>query len=236
MLQAKPRSNPVNNAEPILAALQYGDSFFPSGAASFSWGLETLTSEGAVSSAQDVHLFVLAQLRGRWVSFDRGVVSAAFEKSSNIDEVLQIDSLVEMQTLASKMREGSHRSGQALLQVHEKMGNKGAAAYRKHVLAAEAHGNLNVMQGFLWARTGMTAKDAVAVSAHSLCVGYLSAAVRLGVIGHIEAQRILKSIHPVISNLCEHPIPICTNLRSFTPMAEIAVMRHQTIDSRLFAN
>jgi urease accessory protein len=226
----------VNSAEPLLAALQHGDSFFPSGAASFSWGLETLTSEGAVSSAQDVQLFVLSQLRGRWVSFDRGVVSAAFEKSGNIDEILKIDALVEMQTLASKMREGSHRSGQALLQVHEKLGNKSAAAYREYVLAAEAPGNLNVMQGFLWAKTGMTAADVVAVSAHSLCVGFLGAAVRLGVIGHVETQRILKIVNPVISDLCKRPMPICTNLRSFTPMAEIAVMRHQNIDSRLFAN
>lgn len=226
----------MNSAEPLLAALQHGDSFFPSGAASFSWGLETLTAEGMVSSSQDVQSYVLSQLRGRWVSFDRGVVSVAFENSGDMDEILRIDSLVEAQTLAHKMREASHRSGQALLQVHEKMGSESAAVYRKHVLAAEAHGNLNVMQGFLWARTGMTAEDAVIVSAHSLCVGLLGAAVRLGIIGHVETQRILKAVHPIIGALCERPIPICTNLRSFTPMAEIAVMRHETIESRLFAN
>jgi len=36
-----------------MALLQYGDSFFPSGAVSFSWGLEVLVSEGRLISFAD---------------------------------------------------------------------------------------------------------------------------------------------------------------------------------------
>jgi len=35
----------------LLGALQYADSFFPSGSVSFSWGLETLHSDRMVMSA-----------------------------------------------------------------------------------------------------------------------------------------------------------------------------------------
>jgi urease accessory protein len=37
----------------LLAALQHADSFFPSGTASFSWGLEALRADGLVRTADD---------------------------------------------------------------------------------------------------------------------------------------------------------------------------------------
>ena len=41
-----------------FALLQWWDSFFPTGAASFSWGLETLRADGRLRNAQDVAGFV----------------------------------------------------------------------------------------------------------------------------------------------------------------------------------
>ena len=38
----------------LLGALQFADSFFPSGSIAFSWGLETLRTDGEVVSAQQV--------------------------------------------------------------------------------------------------------------------------------------------------------------------------------------
>ena len=46
-----------------LAVLQFGDSFFPSGAVSFSWGLEGLSDNGVVTDADAVRAFVIGQLR-----------------------------------------------------------------------------------------------------------------------------------------------------------------------------
>lgn len=220
----------------ILAALQHGDSFFPSGATAFSWGLETLVTERIVSNAADVETLIRAQLKGRWASFDRGIVAAAYKSAGEIDEICRIDSLVEAQTLVNEIRDGSHRSGLALLQVHIKLGNLRAEPYRKLVHASEAFGNLNVMQGFLWADTEMSIDDAEVLSAHTMCVGLLGAAVRLGAIGHVDAQRILRNLHPTINELIDEPPPPLPKLTAFTPIAEIAVMRHEMADSRLFAN
>ena len=55
----------------LLATLQHADSFFPSGAVSFSWGLEALRADGLVQSADDVALFAAGQLRHRWATADR---------------------------------------------------------------------------------------------------------------------------------------------------------------------
>jgi len=226
----------MSKAITMLSALQHGDSFYPSGSSSFSWGLETLVSEGAILDGAGVEMFIRVQLEDRWASFDRAVVSTAYEQSDNLEEICRIDSLVEAQTLTAEMRDGSHRSGHALLQVHEKLNNPRAADYRALIRSSVAYGNLNVMQGFLWAGSGMSVDDTGVVSAHTLCTGLLGAAIRLGVIGHIDAQRILSAMHLTINEVVDSPPPRIDNLQAFTPVSEIAMMRHETIESRLFAN
>lgn len=219
----------------LLAALQYGDSFFPSGAVSFSWGLETLQADGRVTSADQVGAFVADQLRHRWASFDRPVLAAAHGAGGDLEEVRRIDDLVEAQTLAAEQRSGSRRVGAALLAVHEKLGTTGAASYRTLVRVDEAPGHAAVVQGLVLLGTGLSLPAAEAVSAHGLSVGLLGAALRLGIIGHVEAQRCLQALREEIGRLLSVvPLAIAA-LRAFTPEADIAVMRHEKSDSRLFA-
>jgi urease accessory protein len=219
----------------LLAALQHGDSFFPSGAVSFSWGLETLQADGRVTSASQVAAFVADQLCHRWASFDRPALAAAHGAAVDLDEVRRIDDLVEAQTLAAELRSGSRRAGAALLAVHEKLGTAGAAPYRALVRAGEAPGHAAVVQGLVWWGAGLSLPAAEAVSAHGLCVGLLGAALRLGLIGHVEAQRSLQALRGEIAGiLSAAPLPLAA-LRAFTPEADIAVMRHETAETRLFA-
>ena len=51
-----------------LAALQFGDSFFPSGAVSFSLGLETLHADGIVADTAGLEEFLTDQVMGRWAT------------------------------------------------------------------------------------------------------------------------------------------------------------------------
>lgn len=219
----------------LLASLQHGDSFFPSGAVSFSWGLETLQAEGRVTSVDDVTKFVEDQLRNRWATLDRPALAGAYEAGTDLDEIRRIDFLVEAQTLAAELRTGSRRAGAALLAVHEKLGTGGAAAYRKLVGAGEALGHACVVQGLAWRGVGMTLPAAEAVSAHGLSVGLLGAALRLGMIGHIDAQRCLQGLRETITRLLGQERLAVAEFRAFTPEADIAVMRHETAESRLFA-
>ena len=52
----------MSDVADALAVLQFGDSFFPSGAVSFSWGLEGLSDSGVVTDADAVRAFVIGQL------------------------------------------------------------------------------------------------------------------------------------------------------------------------------
>ena len=74
------------------------------------------------------------------------------------------------------------------------------------------------------------------ISAHTFTTGLVGAALRLGVIGHIDAQNTINTVRPVISGLLASDPVELDALNAFTPEQEIAVMRHETQSYRLFVN
>jgi urease accessory protein len=220
----------------VLCALQYGDSFFPSGSVAFSWGLEGLRADGEVVSAEQVAQFLEGQLVHRWAGFDAPVLVAAMRACGNFERLAELDDLVEAMTLATELREGSRRAGVSLLKVHAALGTPGADPYRRSIGERKAGGHLPVVQGALWSATGLSEQACRAVSAHTLCIGIAGAALRLGMIGHLDAQRILNSVRPVLVELLQSPVGQTDEAYAYAPHMEIAAMRHEVQDSRLFAN
>jgi urease accessory protein len=219
----------------LLQLLQEGDSFFPSGSVSFSWGLETLYADDVIRCENDLAQFMLGQLRQRWFQFDRSIVFAA-ARVAVMSQLVAIDRMVEIRILPAELRSGSRRSGNALLAVHARLKTQGAKQYKTIVQNGEGVGHLAPMQGFLWSRRGIPPEEAALMSAHSLCIGCLSAAVRLGIVGHIGAQRILRKLHHNIVDMANMPPVEIEQIHSFMPQTEIASMRHETAQTRSFAN
>jgi len=234
-----------------LAALQQADSFFPGGAVAWSWGLETLLADGRLETSvagprrqrgirvarSDCLLgFVEGQLRHRWNGFDRAFLMAAWQAAGELPRLLELDARIEALTLAAELREGSRRLGLSLLGVHAGLGTPGATSYRGAIQEGRAPGHLPVVQGLVWRALGMNAMDCQLAAAHSLCTGLASAALRLGLLGHLEAQQVLTRIQPVLLELLAEPPADPEQVQGFSPLAEIAVMRHETQALRLFAN
>ncbi len=220
----------------FLGALQFADSFFPSGSIAFSWGLEALRADGEAAGVAQVAQFLEGQLLHRWSCFDAPLVVAAVRASGKLDRLVDLDDLAESMTLVTELREGSRRAGASLLKVHSELGTPGAADYRRRVAQQEARGHLPVMQGMLWQATGLSEEACRAMSAHTLCTGIVGAALRLGMIGHLDAQKIMMQVRPMLVELLGLPSAEIEALCAFTPHAEIASMRHEIQDSRLFAN
>lgn len=219
-----------------LAAFQHVDSFFPSGAVSFSWGLETMCNRGIVSCRQDLLQFVRAQLTNRWASFERPVMVHAHAAADDLEALATLDWRVEAQTLAAEQRDGSRRMGAALLAIHGKLETPDAAAYLSRVQDGLAVGHLPVVQGLVWQRLGFAAPLVQRMAAHALCTSLLSAAVRLAIIGHFDAQSMLIELHPVIEHLVLETVADPDAIHSFVPQTDIASMNHETDEMRLFAN
>jgi urease accessory protein len=179
---------------------------------------------------------VSGQLEQRWAVCDRPALVEAFRRADELPRLAALDRELEALMLAEELREGSKRAGASLLSVHERIGTPGAAEYRSAVRAGAALGHLPLVQGALWRGAGMDEAAAQAASAHTFCVALLGAALRLGVIGHLQAQEILLGLREVIAGLLAAPVPALDQMYACTPAAEIAAMRHEVQSGRLFAN
>ena len=219
-----------------LAALQFGDSFFPSGAVSFSLGLETLHADGIVADAATLDAFLTDQAVERWASAERAFLAAAHRACRDWPAVAEIDALQEAMTLPRELREGSRKGGAALLGVHARMGTPGAADYRARLRAGAAHGHLAVMQGVVLAGAGLDLARAEAVSLHGLCATIVGAGLRLGLIGHLDGQIMLRGLRPRMAALLARPAPGLDEASAYVPLADVAAARHEEAPVRLFSN
>jgi urease accessory protein len=232
----------------LLASLQHADAFFPSGATSFSWGLESLIRDQMVTDAKTCADYIESQIVHRWISFDQGIISAAWHAAATasvnasptegLNTLLEIDRFAEAMTLPALMRDGSRRLGLTLMSLHAQLGTPNALNLQAHINATPqaVTPHLAVVQGYLWHGLAMTEADARAVSAYSVCSAATSAAVRLGLIGHIDAQRILSWILPQLNVALSAPAPPLLQLSSSIFSTDIATLRHGLHDARLFAN
>jgi len=220
----------------LLALLQHGDSFFPSGAVAFSSGLETLAAEGLVRGADEVAAFAVEQLESRWASADRGILFAAWTAAGDLAQVAAADRLQEAMTLPRELREGSSRAGRALLSVHTRLATPGARDYAGRIGEGSTPGHLAAVQGLVWRAAGLAWHPACAAAAHAQAVGLLGAALRLGLIGHVAAQALLGELRPRLAALVATPPPALDRLWSYAPVADVAAMRHERQRGRLFSS
>jgi urease accessory protein len=219
----------------LLLALQHADGQFPGGGFAFSWGLEGLFADQRLTRS-DLCAFIGGQLRHRWGGFDRPVLARAHELADDLDALGELDALVEAWSLAAPQRDGSRRAGAALLGLHARLGTAGASGYRERVTMGRACNHLPVVQGLVWRNVGLPGREALAVSAYSFAAGLATAAIRLGAASHLDAQRALAMLRPLVVALLDEPVPALTDLHAFAPLAEIAMLRQGRKSVRLFSN
>jgi len=220
----------------LLATLQHADSFFPGGAAAFSWGIEALRADHHLRSAAELEAFVAAQFEHRWACCDRAFLIWAHRRHRDLAQVAAIDRQADAMALPREQREGSIRAGAALLGMHERLGTPGAGAYRVLVRGRQARGHLAVAQGLAWAGLGLDEGPSAAAAAHGFAQGLVGAALRLGMIGHVDAQRILTRLRPSLARLLAGPVLDLADIAGFAPQTDIAMMRHEAQTVRLFAS
>jgi urease accessory protein len=180
--------------------------------------------------------FLTTHMRHRWAEADRVSLVRAHRCADDLAALAALDAEVEASTFADGLRVGSRRNGIALLTTHVRMGTAAAAGYRAMIHAGEAHGHLPVVQGMLWRSLGLDATAAVAVSGYQAAASLATAAIRLGLIGAIEAQIQIAGVLDLIDVASAAPVADDEPIRSFAPLAEIAVCLHGATGQRLFSN
>jgi urease accessory protein len=219
----------------LLLGLQLGDSFFPSGATAHSFGLEGLQRTAAVTCATDVESFVSGQLAERWATSDRSLLLHAHAAADDLTRIAALDAFCDCSTFVESWRSAGRRLGRAQLTLHAQLGTPLTAAYRELVETGVAPGQGCVVQGLIGFALGLAAQHTAALSAHALAVSMVGAALRLGVIGHVDAQRILLRQLPRTAALIDLPLTPVEEVSAWVPAAEIASMTQEAQRGRLFA-
>jgi urease accessory protein len=219
-----------------LRAIWQADGAFPSGSVAFSYGIEGVLALRPGMGVDEFEQLVRTILRQRWASYDRVALLRAFRAGDDLDAIAKIDCEVEASTLVETLRAGSRRHGASFLASHARLGDRRAGRLREAVRSGRCLGHIAVMQGAIWSATVPDAGLAQVTSGYAVASGMVTAAVRLGAIGALQGQGLLRDCLPLIAALSAEEPSETTELMSFLPFLDVAAARQAHADVRLFAN
>jgi urease accessory protein len=216
----------------LLAALQLGDSAFPSGAFTQSYGLETLVAEEAVTGAADVEAVLAAHLRHRLALSDLPALLAAHRSAEDGDpeQVLRIDGALTAVKMTREERQASGRMSARLTAECQRLAPH-------PMLASCRPGNAAVAFALAGYAMGLSAPESALTYAYGFASALLSASMRLLRIGHGEVQAVLRRSHALIEQAVDDAELVPWDaLCPFAPALDLASARHELLPARLFAS
>jgi urease accessory protein len=231
--------------ETLLAVLQLSDSAFPTGRYTLSHGLETFVHEGLLATPSEPG--TLARLLGGYVRFgvgpSDGVALACAHRAVDPDGGVDIelvalaDQRLSAVKLAREAREASTRTGRALLAAAPAVAGVQMRGYADLIDLCRVPGNHAVVLGLLAALLDVPRFDATAGELSACAIGWLGAAVRLGLTDHLTAQLVLRRVRPALSDAAERAVGCdVDDISSCTPLADVMSMRHEQAELRLFSS
>lgn len=221
-----------------LALMQLSDSFFPSGSFTLSHGLESLQRSGQVRSPAEVEEFLRLLLHYRVGTSDLVALTHAHRASEadSLEAIRDTDAHLFAQTALEETRTSQHKSGRALLMVAASIWETSLLeTLMTEVGARRMHGLHPVVFGVVGQVARLSETETQLAFTHSLVTGLAGAAIRLGLMGHMQAQHMLRAIAPTITAAADQASTLSLDkMSAWTPAIDIALMQHKHSDRRLF--
>jgi len=220
----------LNKNEKILNLLRMSDSFFPMGSFTMSQGMEQIINENLLPK-EKVAKIIDTYLDKVWKSFDMGIFYQAMEAAGKKDTELlkKIDEICYCSKLTEENRAATVKMGKSLMNATEFDGGSIGKKYKDLIKTSTVYGTYPVALAL--ASIHFKYKDLGALSLIYVNLMEVTASlVRMGVIDYIEAQIILSH---VVKSIQVKPVKLCDLHQSF-PLVDIASMRHELSNSRMF--
>jgi urease accessory protein len=230
----------MDDSRPLLRLLQLTDSGFPTGAFTFSHGLEGLMSSGAVARERDVAEVIAVHLREGFAGIECPAMAHAWRAAriGDLAELSALDALVNAHKPVPVFRNGSIRTGRRLLE--SALGVTSGPVldgFRARVHAGDACGHHAVAFGIVMEAAGVDEATAALALGTGFVNGLAAAAVRLGVIGQGAAQRIVAEHHDCLARCAmQGRATTLADMGAAMPMTDIAGLRQRGLSGRVFAS
>ena len=222
--------------------MQLSDSFFPSGMFSMSNGLESLVNNKKITNWNDVLNFIIEQIEFQIHPCDCAVLSLAMTgvKNNDLKTVVNIDKKYYSMKFAKEIRNSSTRSGkQVLNSIIHMMENHDNSdflnEFNKKIESKETPGTYPVTLAVGAVCLDIPLESITRMLLYSFSSSIVSAAIRLGLIQHLDAQKILKLLaEPINKLILTNEEKNLEDIWQLTPLTEIYQMNHERNESRMF--
>jgi len=233
------------DAETFLGLLHFSDGLFPVGSYAHSFGLESYAAAGTIRDAAAVQSFLLSYLQGSVAPTDVVAVfasrrAALCDRPARLGQCLSIDGTLDAIKSASEFRDASRQMGRQVLRIASNLGEPFAShGLTVNLLQAVENDKTPAHHAMAFGAVGgvlgWPELDMACAYLYSTCAGLVAAALRLLSLGQLAGQRILWALGPSIVKLAgEIQGKDMEEIWSFAPAIEIAAMRHEMLDARLF--
>jgi len=221
-----------------LTLMQLSDSFFPSGLYTMSNGLETIFDEKYISSEDGVYDFLEVALEQQFGPADSVALSNAYDcaKTNDISGIIMCDDILYSMKLIQESRAASCRAGSQMLKcIAALSSNDFLKSYSEKISKNEAPGTHPVVTGVCSFVMGIKKEQAREMMMYGFCVSVTGAALRLGMIDHIQSQKLLHKIKPKIQQTLEKFKDTKINdCWQFSPRYDLIQMTHERKFSKMF--
>jgi urease accessory protein len=223
-----PGGTAMGDGAALLRLLTWFSPAFPTGGFAYSSGLECAVREGAVADRAALHDWIAAQMEHGSAWNDAVLMAQAMHARDDPAGIADLSALALALSGPAERREETEAQGAAFL----------AAA--RHFLPAEGSASPNAAPlpaaaGIVCGMLGIAPADAIAAFLQSFLTNQLQAAIRLGVIGQDAAAAMSAQFHPLLLEISARAAAsTLDDLGGFAFAAEIAAMRHEHLQTRLF--
>lgn len=221
-----------------LGMMQLSDSFFPAGLYTMSNGLEALYRQKMVTSPDGVRDLIQMYYLQQAGPADCVALTNAYDfaASANLDGLLLVDDIIHKVKLVKEQRDASVRSGRQLIKCILSLGNNPLVTqYHNEILQSNTPGTYPVSFSIAAQQFGISKQNACLMLFYGFGVSIVGAALRLGIIQHLESQQILDSLKPVISDqVSKYISKPYDQIWQFCPQADIMQMHHEKMETKMF--
>ncbi len=221
-----------------LAYNQFLDSALPIGGFSHSFGLETMVQEGKINSIDHLQEYVRTMLFHNWASADGMGIKAVYQylPEQQWDHLWFMDQLLHVQRASSESRDGVQKMGKRLIQLAQSIyPHMNWIPLQEALRSKQCYGTYPIVHGLICYNLQIPLQMAAEGYLYNAVLACVNSGLRLMSIGQTQVQILIAELLPLIQTAWNNVSTVDPmDLNSSTPAADIAMMRHEVLYSRLF--